>query len=510
MNNSSHVGPSKSELLRNFLQIIEPIDLVQVLLNEVEDDLLKYQFTDEAGIIKIDALKIPRSLYIVAICVHLNYLIALYGWGIAQKNGSLYIYNGFFWLKVSTDEFKRFLGSSAKFMGYYSPADAVTPQFANAAYKQFLLSADIPEQKLDKSKVLINLQNGTFDVISKELREHRAEDFLTYCLTYNYDPMAEAPLYQAYLDRVLPDHNSQHILLEFHGYFFVPLKLEKALFLLGGGSNGKSVQFEVTTALLGKDNVSTKTIGDLMSSDMGNDALGKLENKLVNYGSEIDAKQINVDLLKRLISGEPVSYREKYKGSFDLVNTCKFIFNANGLPKTTEQTIAFFRRFLIIPYVVTITENEKDVDLHTKIITQELPGILNLVILGAERLLENKRFTYSEAGQAAITQYKHESNVVSLFREDYRLESSNQGKISNSTLYQAFKQFCRDNGERSLSKKQFSHDLKNLGFTTYRTSKERGFKVKMIQKTLYAKQLPSSQESTVPDQRSWIQKLLKK
>ena len=511
---TSDVGPSSNVLLREFLSVIEPVDLLGVLQYDLGDALLKYrepkQDDEETIETDVNPLKVPRALYIVAVCTQLSYLIVLHGWGIAQKHGFLYLFNGFYWLRVVEDEFKKFLSTAAKYMGYYSPADAATPQFANAALKQFVLLADIPERSQDTTKALINLKNGTFDVEKQELREHRAEDFLTYCLDYNYNPNAQAPIFLKYLNRVLPNPSDQAVLQEFHGYIFTPLKLEKALILYGSGSNGKSVQFEITTALLGKHNIATKTLGDIMNGDMGNDVLGKLQNKLLNYGSEIRAKQVDADLLKRLISGEPVTYREKYKGSYDLENTCRFIFNANQLPQAAELTEAFFRRFLIIPYMEFIDDNEKDPELHCKIISNELPGILNWVISGTERLLVQKRFSYSESAHHTMIQYKHDSNVVSLFKEEYQLESSMHHKTPNAVLYQNFKLFCKEHGERSLSQKQFSQELKNLGFEAYRTSKERGFKVKVMQIPSHIKQLPRPEEKKTPNQKSWVQKLLKK
>lgn len=57
-------------------------------------------------------------------------------------------------------------------------------------------------------------------------------------------------------------------------------------------------------------------------------------------------------------------------------------FNANVLPRNTEQTTGFFRRFLIVPFNATITEEEKDPELVTKIICGELPGLFNRVMRG--------------------------------------------------------------------------------------------------------------------------------
>jgi len=474
MLNTTFIGNTVEELLNKFLNVIEPIDLIQVLQNDIGDELLKFQVKYKESII-IDSLKIPRSLYIVAICYRLNYLISIHGWAIMQEYGVIYLYNGYYWIRTEVDQIKKFLGSASESMGYYSPADTRTAQFAETIYKQFLISSDIPNRSLSKSKVLINLRNGTYDVENGNLRDHQAKDYMMYCLPYDYNPLDRCPLYLKYLNHVLPEKNTQLVLQEFHGYIFMDLKLEKALILYGKGANGKSVQFEITRALLGEKNVSTKTLGDLLDMDMGNDSRAKLKNKLVNFGSEIRANKMDSDIFKRLVSGEPVAAREKYKTSFDLENTCKFIFNANELPATTEYTESFFRRFLIIPYNQFISDNERDPELHSKIIEKELSGILNWVILGLNRLTQQKYFTYSQAVEETLSTYKKESNSIIHFIEESNLKKSQNNRISTAMLYSSYLHFCELNSLNYHKKTEFSKMMKILNFENYRTSNERGF-----------------------------------
>jgi putative DNA primase/helicase len=51
-----------------------------------------------------------------------------------------------------------------------------------------------------------------------------------------------------------------------------------------------------------------------------------------------------------------------------MYNQVRFIVNANELPKEVEQTEAYFRRYLIIPFDVTIPECDRDSELAKKII----------------------------------------------------------------------------------------------------------------------------------------------
>ncbi len=473
----------REKLFRIADQIPNDIDLVSTMQNTLGDNLIKYQSRDGS----VDIKKIPLKLFHVAIMLELRMHSNKFGWGFAQENGQVYIFTGQHWENVPADHMLKFLSLVSMKMNYISRVEAFSHNFTEPLLRQFIASVDIFERKsADSGVVLINLQNGTLEINSHgcNFREHRREDYLTYCLGFNYDPNATCPLYQRYLNQVLPDAGLQKILQEFHGYVFTRgLKLEKALILLGEGANGKSVQFEISKALFGEVNMSSKSLGDLVDRDSGNDNRAKLADKLVNYGSEIRANVLDNDIFKRLVSGEPVMAREKYKTSFDLKNECKFMFNANVLPQTVERTNAFFRRFLIIPYNYIIPENERDPELHTKIISTELSGILNWVIEGLERLLQNRKFTESQISNDALEQYKNETNIVKLFLDDEGYIPDNIETLTSKFLYSRYSDWFQLNGFKRVNEMIFSKDITALGFVRYRTSRERGYRAKQM---LYA------------------------
>ena len=66
----------------------------------------------------------------------------------------------------------------------------------------------------------------------------------------------------------------------------------------------------------------------------------------------------------------------------------RLIFNCNELPRGNEFTDAYFRRFLIVPFDVTIPPEEQIKDLHSQIIENKLAGVFNWVLRGLARLLK--------------------------------------------------------------------------------------------------------------------------
>ncbi len=126
-----------------------------------------------------------------------------------------------------------------------------------------------------------------------------------------------------------------------------------------------------------------------MSSYSHEYSRAKLPDILLNYSSE-KGTELNPDIFKALVSGEPLQARHPYGRVFTIRNTVRFIVNANELPKETEQTEAYFRRFLIIPFEVTIPESQRDIFLAEKIIKTELGGVFNWLLVGLNRIMVQK------------------------------------------------------------------------------------------------------------------------
>jgi len=237
-------------------------------------------------------------------------------WGICKNQDFIYLYNGAFWKEIDKEEFQRFLGEASEKMGVEKFLARIF-RFREELFKQFLATAYLPTPESNQEKVLINLQNGTFQIEKNgktKLRQADRNDFLTYQLKFPYDEKAKAPLFLKYLNRVLPDATIQNIVAEYLGYVFIKhgsqsLKIEKMLVLYGGGANGKSVLFDIINAILGEENVSSFSLQEL--TDNSGYYRAMIANKLVNYASEINGK-LETSNFKKMVSGEPIPARLPY------------------------------------------------------------------------------------------------------------------------------------------------------------------------------------------------------
>lgn len=421
---------------------------------------------------KLKKLKLTNKHYTVISIDNVLKVAKNNNWGLCRNNDFIYLYNGEYWANIETDDLKMFLGKASQKMGV-EKIEAKYHVFKDNLQKQFLSSAYRPAPTPPKEVVNINLKNGTFEISPKgnRLKSFEPSDFITYQLPFDYDPEAKAPIFQNYLNEVLPDPDKQKIIAEYLGYIFIKdrnyLKLEKVLILFGTGANGKSVLFEVINELLGAENVSNYNLHSLTEEKGYYRA--KLVNKLVNYCSELSTK-LNTSIFKSIASCEPVEACLKYGQPFTMENYAKLIFNANELPKEVEHSDGFFRRFLIVPFDVTIPEHQQDKQLAKKIIESELSGVFNWILDGLQRLIQQKKFSECEAVKQALESYKTESNSIKQFINEYGYKADPENFVLLKELYSDYKVFCIEDGMTAFKKINFSKQLKAMNFQFDRQS----------------------------------------
>ena len=420
------------EMLAGLLAQVQPVDFRLLAKLDAEQDKLRTQH------------------YVVLAIDELLMLARRNSWGLCRRQGFLHTYNGAYWRQLDEATLRSFLKQVAERMGV--PAmSARFYGFGEQLYRQFLDTATLPAPVAKtRAIVLINLLNGTFEISTNRqtLQAFDARNFLTHQLPFAYCAAATAPRWQVFLDRVVPDKASQQVLAEYLGYVFVApsqLKLEKVLLLYGSGANGKSVFFEVVTELLGSGNVSSYSLKSLTGDPAYSRA--HLGTKLVNYASELN-RGLETDTFKQLVSGEPIEARLPYGQPFVLTDYAKFIFNCNELPTEVEHTHAFFRRFLIVPFGVTIPDAEQDKRLAAKIIADELAGVFNWVLTGLRRLLAQQDFSDCEAARQQVELYKLQSDTVRLFLGERDYRASPDLSKPTKDVYQEYRQFCLDFGHR--------------------------------------------------------------
>jgi len=329
---------------------------------------------------------------------------------------------------------------------------------------------DTNKARMDQIKYL-TLQNGLFDLIEETLIPHTPDIFTTNLLPYDYDPSAECPLWLKFLDDVfMGDKDKITFAQESIGYAFLKEIPKPALFfLVGSGSNGKSVFVNTISNLFGEENVSTISLNQLTNEYY---ALG-LFGKMINVSSETPhKKQINTDMVKAAVAGDWISGRNPYKEPTKFKPYAKHFLAMNQIPAIDDASHGWWRRVYILEFLRTFTEDEMDVHLTDKL-KNELSGIFNWALAGYKRLRKNKYiFCNGISLQKSKQNYKSRSNSVFAFSSKYLKTTENDNRILFKDTYASYESFCRSEDEKSiLSKAEFKQTLEVAGYKIDNSSK---------------------------------------
>lgn len=385
----------------------------------------------------------------------------------AKDGNKIYIYNKQFWIELEESIIKYFLGTIANKLGIPTWL-ASDSSFIDVLYTQ-LLSSSFFEKMEQKNQVALNMLNGTLKITAKdiELADFNSKDFLTHQLNFQYDKNEQNKIWLDFLNDILPDKDTQKTLQQSLGYLFTKdLKLEKAIFLYGTGSNGKSVIFEVLNGILSSEMITNYTLESLTDSKGYHRSC--LQNKLINYGTDISMKSMEHGIFKQLVSGEPIEVRQIYQEPFIMKNYAKLIFNLNRIDDAdTESTIGFFRRMIFIPFEVTIKPEFQDKNLHKKILENKA-GILNWILEGTQEVTKNKEIFISKECHNFLERFRKESNPIIRFVEEVSLFKSSNELISFQSLYEQFCSFLKQQGEKLLTQRYFNSEMKKLEYKSIR------------------------------------------
>jgi len=375
----------------------------------------------------------------------------------------------------------------------------VKSSLATAKLKALVESAQsepgIPVQPedLDGDRWLLNCTNGTLDLRTGIPRPHRQADLLTKCLPVAYDPHAECPTWERFLWRIMggttrdedtedmpagklenrqaADQRAKRLigfLQRAIGYSLTGETREQCLFVLhGSGSNGKSTFLEVLQALLGDYAQSTPS-ASLLAKDrhdgIPNDIARLRGARLVTAVEIGEGKRLNEELMKRLTGQDTLTAHFLHAEFFDFKAEFKLCIACNHLPQIRGQDHAIWRRIKLIPFTVTIPDEEQDKDLPAKLST-ELPGILRWTVQGCLDWQREGLGTPEEV-KVATADYRASMDVVGRFLAEECVEQP-YAKVKASALYKAYQEWCATNGEPCDPQRSFGMRLSEQGYRRY-------------------------------------------
>jgi len=122
-------------------------------------------------------------------------------------------------------------------------------------------------------------------------------------------------------------------------------------------------------------------------------AKADLYGKMANIGGDLPAKDLSdTAAFRNLTGGDDNRAQEKYRNAFNFRNKAKMFFSANVLPRSPDDTYAYYSRWILLEFlnIFDPRSGTGDPDLDSKLQTpEELSGLLNIALAGLDRLRSN-------------------------------------------------------------------------------------------------------------------------
>jgi putative DNA primase/helicase len=300
------------------------------------------------------------------------------------------------------------------------------------------------------------------NLITGETRPHSPDFMVTMQIPVTYQKFLLSPNTQfscpkimKFLYEIVSDRRNIDTILDFMAYcLWREMKFHKLLLLNGEGRNGKGTLCKLITCFLGRENVSSESLDQLLN---GRFSPSQLNRKLVNIDADT-SKEISkkLGILKKLTGDDMISAEEKFKSPFNFVNHAKLIQVTNKLPEIKEDTLAIFSRLLIIDFSKTFIKNANPDLIHALTTEEELSGLLHILLKRLPRVLKTG-ISYTKSIES-LQQYQLRINSVKYFADRY-LEKVPESKVKKEIVYKKYKEFCFENKIPPKSEYKFSQEI---------------------------------------------------
>jgi len=328
----------------------------------------------------------------------------------------------------------------------------------------------VPQEDLGGPAWYICTENCVLEVTPEgDIKRHEHSpgyDFLGRVQT-SYDPDADCPRFQQFLDESVQRGSDKKKLQEFAGYalYHWGLPFHKSLFLVGPTASGKSTFLDTIRTMLGDDSVASLTPQQMTSERFGG---AELFGTWANIRNDIPNELIeNTGQFKEIVGGDPIKAEKKYEDPFMFEPAAKHMFSANELPEASTDDRAFYRRILLVAFPHETPRAERDPRLDEKL-QAEHPGTLNWALDGLLRLIDQGGFTADrDPWQTEETWEKWSDSAKRFYQACLADDSGND--LPTGDAWQAYLEYCQQEGIPAKSRQAaLTKALKSQGIETGR------------------------------------------
>jgi len=304
----------------------------------------------------------------------------------------------------------------------------------------------------------VQFYNEIFDIETGNKFKAMPEYFVTNPIPYrlHHYPIEDTPT----IDKIFEEWvGEEHVktLYEIIAYCLLPnYPIHRLFCLIGSGMNGKSCFLRLLAKFIGKENITSTELDTLLSSRF---EVTRLYKKLVCIMGETNFNEMNkTSIIKKLTGQDTIGFEYKNKTPFSDVNYAKILIATNNLPTTSDKTIGFYRRWLIIDFPNRFSEQK---DILDDIPEEEYNSLALKCTIILKDLLESRKFHNEGSVEDRQKKYEDKSNPLQKFLKSFTIEDFS-GFIWKYDFEKKFNQWCKENRFREHSDVVIGKKMKEM------------------------------------------------
>ncbi len=318
--------------------------------------------------------------------------------------------------------------------------------------------------------------------------KHSPEHRVRFGVPFDWNPDAPLAAWQNFLDSIflydVDRAEKQMFLQEFVGMCLAGLATtqQQCAFLFGAaGENGKSTFIETVRQIFHKD--ATTAIDPKMWNRGPH--VARLAGVLMNTCNELkDYSLMESGIIKGVIAGDTTTGDPKYIPPFTFAPIAGHLFSANSMPKTSDSTEAFWRRFVVVRFGRSFKKGDparEDPIEFKKKLSMCLQGIAVWAAQGAARCLAQGQYTIPQSAQEFKDMWREEADSVAGWCHErtapvFDLVGEERTKVEDrwtqaSVLQADYRDYCDRTGKKEQRPNDWARSLHGQGIRKVRVQK---------------------------------------
>jgi P4 family phage/plasmid primase-like protien len=308
----------------------------------------------------------------------------------------------------------------------------------------------------------IPFNNGVWDVHNRKLLPHSPHFLLTWKLPRDYPSVfgLEYRSIDTFLNQVTKNNQAlKNILIACaNAVLLGRCDLQKAIYLVGNGGNGKGSFLRLLEMLVGDMNTHSTTLHDLCDNQF---EIANIYKKRLIICPDEDKRFGGLSRFKSITGGDSIRGEKKGKDAFKFRYEGMVAIASNDPIFLGDSSYGLSRRLITIPFKYQVPIDERR-DLEAEF-TADLPAFTSYLLSLDRDWVKSILMGSNKVASVRETEWDMTTRTDSIagFYDDSLIFDAT-AKTSTSLMYKAYQDYCKESGLSAKSIHKFTPELIEL------------------------------------------------